>query len=449
MPNLPLDACLQDLPLHAATLDMTCSGAEAIALFADNPTLPGILLLRDRQLVGLISRQHFFEAISRLYGQDLYARRSLQVFYNCNPRTPLILEAETSVATAAALTLQRPLAEAYEPIAVSFPNGSYQLLSTHDLLRAHAEIYQLTADRLREQTNRLEHLVDDLHQTQTQLIQAEKMSALGQMVAGIAHEINNPISFVYCNIAHVQKYSQDLLALVSLYQRHYPTPHGEIQEAIEEIDLEFLSVDLERTISSMHLGASRVQEIVRSLRTFSRLDEAQIKTVCLHEGLDSTLLILQNRLRAQSDRPEIRVSKQYGDIPPIECYAGQINQVFLNLLSNAIDAVSERHRRDPHLEPRIEIATSLQTRDPDAPRVVIRIADNGIGMSPEVRQKLFTPFFTTKPVGQGTGLGLAISYSIIVDKHGGRIDYQSEPGVGTAFCIELPLALSPTQSLAS
>ncbi len=445
MSLLPLDARLSDLPLHATTLTTCCLGQAAIARFQETQTLPGIILLHEHRFLAVLSRQHFFERLSRPYSYELYAQRPLQVFYDCNPVESLLLDASLTVTDAAHQTLQRPLEQAYEPIAVVLEDGTYRLLSARDLLLAYTEIHRLTEVQLRAQTAALEQTVKTLQKAQTQLIQAEKMSALGQMVAGIAHEINNPISFVYGNVVHAQQYSQDLMDLVKLYQQHYPAPHPDIQAAIEALDLDFVRVDLDKALTSMHLGASRVQEIVRSLRTFSRLDEAPTKAVCLHAGLDSTLLILQHRLRAQGDRPAIAVHKHYGPLPPIECYAGPLNQVFLNLLSNAIDAIDARHRQEAHRQPRLDITTALISEAGQPQRVSIQIADNGLGMTPEVRQRLFTPFFTTKPIGKGTGLGLAISYPIVVDKHGGTITFDSEPGQGTEFRLELPVRLTTVE----
>lgn len=295
----------------------------------------------------------------------------------------------------------------------------------------------------------LQQALQDLKQTQTQLIQSEKMSSLGQLVAGIAHEINNPINFIHGNIGHASQCTQDLLGLVQLYQQYYPEPAEEIQDEIANIDLNFLSTDLIKLFQSMQIGTERICGIVKSLRTFSRFDEAAVKAVDLHAGIDSSLMILHHRLKARPEYPAIDVIKNYGPLPEVECHAGQINQVFMNILSNAIDALeSAREVREakngPGLVPCIHIHTEVL---PDQ-WVGIYIADNGIGIPPEVEAKLFDPFFTTKPVGKGTGLGLAISYQIITDKHGGTITCHSTPGQGTEFAIKIPIqpAALPTQS---
>lgn len=297
--------------------------------------------------------------------------------------------------------------------------------------------------REREKAKELERTLDELRRTQAQLIQTEKMSSLGQMVAGVAHEINNPVSFIYGNLTPARHYFQYLLSLIEIYQKTYPHPTPEIQQIAEEIELDFLVEDWQKLMNSMQVGAERIQEIVRSLRNFSRIDEKKLKPVDIHEGIENTLLILQHRLKAQGNHPEIQVIKDYGQLPLVTCYASQLNQVFMNLLSNAIDALENQ------IPPRlITIHTSVisekeqQTTNSEqctTDLVVIRITDNGSGMSEEVRQKIFDPFFTTKDVGNGTGLGLSISYHIVVENHKGKISCISTPGQGTELIVEIPL----------
>ncbi|MEM7066171.1 MAG: PAS domain S-box protein [Cyanobacteria bacterium P01_B01_bin.77] len=289
----------------------------------------------------------------------------------------------------------------------------------------------------------LEVLLTQLQKTQSQLVQSEKMSSLGQMVAGVAHEINNPVSFIYGNLTHAKDYTQDLVHLVDSYQRHYPEAHPAIQTTIDNIELEFLKQDLPKLFQSMEVGTERIREIIKSLRMFSRLDEADIKQVDLHDGIDSTLTILQTRLRAQPWRPQIQVIKEYGNLPQIECYAGQLNQVFMNLLSNAVDALEERdHDRTWQQMEAIPSTIEIRTRllgQLTPPAIAIAIIDNGPGIAQQVSDHLFNPFFTTKPVGKGTGLGLSISYQIITETHGGTITYDSTLGQGTTFTITLPI----------
>lgn len=283
-----------------------------------------------------------------------------------------------------------------------------------------------------------EQALATLKKSQYHLVQAEKMSSLGRLVAGVAHEINNPVSFIYGNINHVKNYAQELLEIVDLYQQFTPEPPRLMRDRLEDVDLEFLKHDLPKVLSSMQIGADRIRQIVLSLRNFSRLDQAEMKVVDIHEGIDSTLLILRNRFKALGSMPDIQLVKQYGDIPEIECYAGQLNQVFMNILSNALDALEEQSQTEdesPNDTPMILIRT--ETLSPE--QVLIVIKDNGPGIPENVQPQLFDPFFTTKSVGKGTGLGLSISYQIVVDQHHGAIACVSEPGQGTEFRIQLPV----------
>ncbi len=305
---------------------------------------------------------------------------------------------------------------------------------TQALQGSQASLAEAHADAIAK-AEKLNFALQELQQTQAQLIQTEKMSSLGQMVAGVAHEINNPVSFIYGNLTHASNYTQDLLELVHLYQQHCPNSVSEIQEHIAAIDLDFLIEDLPKVLSSMNIGAERIRQIVLSLRNFSRLDEAEMKQVDIHEGIDSTLLILQNRLKAHGNHIGIEVVKEYGGLQPVECYAGQLNQVFMNILSNSIDALEDKKVRSEERGPCIWISTDVSASD----SIKVRIADNGPGMTEEVRARIFDPFFTTKPVGKGTGLGLSICYQIVVEKHGGIFLCKSEPGQGTEFWIEIPL----------
>ncbi|MEG4349758.1 PAS domain S-box protein [Microcoleus sp. LAD1_D3] len=304
----------------------------------------------------------------------------------------------------------------------------------------HAELYTQTrtAARLAQaQTQQLEQTLQDLQRTQTQLIQSEKMSSLGQLVAGVAHEINNPVNFIYGNLSYTSEYTQNLLKMLQLYQKEYPQPSARIVDAREDFEIDYLIEDLPKILASMKVGADRIRDIVLSLRTFSRLDEAEKKQVDIHEGIESTLLILQNRLKHKADHPTINVIKEYGTLPLVECYPGQLNQVFMNLLSNALDALEMEMKESERNAKNLSITIRTQVTDNNS--VAISIADSGPGMSEDVQKRLFDPFFTTKPIGKGTGLGLAISHSIIVEKHGGKLSCTSLLGEGSEFAIEIPL----------
>ncbi|HBB34219.1 MAG TPA: urea ABC transporter substrate-binding protein [Cyanobacteria bacterium UBA8803] len=317
-----------------------------------------------------------------------------------------------------------------------------QLASAIDQAELYAQS-RMTAVLATAQAEQLKQALHDLKAYQAQLVQTEKMSTLGTLVAGVAHEINNPTSFIYGNLHYAKEYTQNLLELVKLYQKYYPEPISEIEAYTQTIELEFLAKDLPKTLYSMEIGAERIRHLVLSLRNFSRTDHAQMQPMNIHEGIESTLLILRNRIKGKGERPPLELIKDYGPLPPVECYPSQLNQVFMNLLGNAIDALEESgvgcewsDRREPITQnPTIWIRTELL----DSDRVAIRIADNGPGMTEEVKLKLFDPFFTTKPIGKGTGLGLSISYQIVVEKHGGVLRCESVLGKGTEFAIELPV----------
>jgi PAS domain S-box-containing protein len=430
---------------------------------AKNIAIPSLLDFRPTsEEIGLIAQKVFNKEIIRVDDVEAVADPiSRQFFVSLGLTATLILPIHTQSGEIGALSCSY-----FTGSRVWLDSEVELLLAVTDQIAIaidQAELYKqsrIAAQTAQEKAQQLEETLQELQATQAQLIQNEKMSSLGQLVAGVAHEINNPVNFIHGNITHASEYAQDLLHLVELYQQHYPNPVPEIEEEIEAIDLEFLCQDLPKLLTSMRIGTDRIRQIVLSLRNFSRLDEADMKAVDIHEGIDNTLLLLQNRLKAKPEHQEIQIIKEYSDLPLVDCYAGQLNQVFMNLLANAIDALEEsfvnRHLSLVHdsqqmtndidapssasrrvgqmTTPQIHIRTEIQDNF-----VFIRIADNGSGMTEEVRQKLFDPFFTTKPVGKGTGMGLSISYKIIVEKHMGKLQCISAPGKGAEFVVAIPL----------
>ncbi len=283
-----------------------------------------------------------------------------------------------------------------------------------------------------QRATELQQALTQLHNTQLQLVQTEKMTSLGQLVAGVAHEINNPVNFIHGNINYIDSYTQNLLKLVYCYQAHYPNPPQTLQDTLDDVEFDFLNEDLPKVLQSIQIGSERIRQIVLSLRNFSRLDESEFKAVDLHEGIENTLLILQHRLKAKPEFPAIKVVKHYSQLPLVECYPGQINQVFMNLLTNGIDGLEESQQTQPGT---IWISTQMTADN----HVQIAIADNGCGIPETVRSRIFDPFFTTKPIGKGTGMGLSISYKIVIEKHHGKIWCDSTLGEGTKFVIEIPV----------
>jgi signal transduction histidine kinase len=437
------------------------------------------------ELVGIVSQTSLLQALDpkEMYGIIEALQHAVEERTSELKQTNEQLQTEILERRRAEVALQ----EAHDELQRQVEERTAELQAANARLlqditeRQRAEVaLRQSESQMRLQTQHLAQTLRELQQTQTQLVQAEKMSSLGQLVAGIAHEINNPVNFIYGNLSYAGEYIQDLLRLLNLYRKTYPDPTPEIKEETEAVELDFLTVDLPKLLDSMKLGAERIRQIVLSLRNFSRLDEADKKRVDIHSGIDSTLLILHHRLKAKSGHPAIEIVKDYGVLPPVDCYAGTLNQVFMNILSNAIDALettclrclasddetlcAERcpmpgneavsnHLSDALAKSRtcnltshthaerccLKPAISIRTEIIDSNWVAVRIADNGPGMPEEVRKRLFEPFFTTKPVGKGTGLGLSISYQIVVDKHRGRLECVSEPGVGTEFIIQIPI----------
>ncbi|PSB35840.1 sensor histidine kinase [Stenomitos frigidus] len=316
----------------------------------------------------------------------------------------------------------------------------------HEEALARIRVHLQLADaqkRLEQHTTELSQTLDHLKQTQVHLVQSEKLSSLGQLVAGVAHEINNPINFIAGNLIPAEEHIQDLITFLELYQECHPHPHPKIQAWMDEVDVEYLAEDLPKLINSLKLGSDRIRQLVLSLRNFSRLDEAQSSPIDIHEGIESTLVILQHRLKARPDHPGIQIIRDYEQLLPVKCYSSQLNQAFMNILSNAIDALEERDQERGFADIKENPSTIIiRTEFLPHQAIAIRIADNGSGIEKSICDKLFEPFFTTKPIGKGTGLGLSISYQIVTEKHGGKLYCQSIPGQGAEFVIEIPVQQS-------
>ncbi len=376
---------------------------------------------RSRQMVlgGLTLRKHD--------GQTLTCRSEGAVIRPWSPESPaltLLRLKERTSASSNFILLNKQIKELKKEV-------QQRQQAQEDLYRTNETLQQTLQTLQTLQINQL------------QLVQTEKMSSLRQLVAGIAHEINNPINFIHANLFHTSEYAQDLMQLVQLYQQHYPNPIREIQSEVEAIDLDFIKEDLNKLLKSMKMGTDRIQDIVNSLRNFSRLGEAEVKKVNIHEGIDSTLMILHHRLQEQPQQSGIEVIKEYSQLPLLDCHAGELNQVFMNILSNALDALDEYNKQRTSEEIKTNPSTIwIRTEVLDGDWIALRIADNGPGIAQKVCQQIFDPFFTTKPVGKGKGLGLSICYQIVTQKHGGRLRCISEPGQGTEFIIEIPTCQS-------
>jgi two-component system, NtrC family, sensor kinase len=432
--QLSLESTLADLILYDYQIEARCLGIEARQTFLENPLLPGVILMDAGQLLGMVSQRRFLELMSRRYGPELFLNRSLRIVHEFAHTRNLVLPSSTPILSAVQYSLQRSPETLYEPIVVQLEPQIYRLLDIHHLLLAHARIHELTTQLLHEQT-------------QAKLIQTEKMATLGQMVAGVAHEILNPVNFISGNIDYLSNYGQDLLSLLRTYEAELPnsTPIADLKE---DLDFDFLLKDFPQVVSSIKLGTERLRKIVDTLRNFSHVDEAHKRLTNLHGCLDDTLLILQNRLKY-----EITVVKDYGNIPEISCYSGQLSQVFTNLISNAIDALIETKPEtdlatkqkaaqaawQPRIEVRTEICTKVDLYGKAQDWIAVLIIDNGAGIPYEVQKRIFETFFTTKPVGKGTGLGLAISHQIVTEKHQGQLSFRSHPGQGTTFEVLLPI----------
>lgn len=425
--NISLESTLLDLPLYNCQIELTQQAKEVAQAFEENSMLPGVILTQRGNFVGILSRRLFFERVNRRYGLEMFFKRPIEVLYRFSKQELLVLPGSKLIVEAAQESLYRSAELVYEPVVVEVAPQTYKLLDVHQLMVAQSRIHQLTNKLLQKQT-------------EAKLIQTEKMASLGRIVAGVAHEIRNPLNCIWGNLTFLLSYFESLLQLMSAYESEYSEPSPRIDALKEEIEFDFLQEDLPVTLEGMKLGATQLLKIVNGLHHFSHMDETKPVDTDIHECVEITLLILKNRFKNT-----IEVVKNYGELPQVSGYSGQLSQVFLNLLVNAIDALTEYaadrelHPQYPdNWQPQIEITTKV-VETADGKWAAIGIADNGPGVSPENQQHIFDTFFTTKPAGKGSGMGLAISHQIVTEKHGGQLSLRSQPGYHTEFEILLPI----------
>ncbi len=426
--NISLESTLLDLPLYNCQIELTQQAKEVAQAFEEKSMLPGVILTDRGNFVGIISRRVFFERVSRRYGIEMFFKRPIEVLYRFSKQQLLVLPGSKLIVEAAEESLYRSAELVYEPVVVEISPQTYRLLDAHQLMVAQSRIHQLTNKLLKKQT-------------QSKLIQTEKMASLGRIVAGVAHEIRNPLNCIWGNLTFLLSYFENLLQLMSAYQEEYSEPCPRIDALKEEIEFDFLQEDLPVTLEGMKFGALQLLKIVNGLHHFSHMDETKPVQTDIHECVEITLLILKNRFKNG-----IEVVKNYGELPLVRGYSGQLSQVFLNLLVNALDALTE-HAADREIDnqcldswqPQIEITTKVIETE-DGKWAAIWICDNGPGIPLENQQQIFDTFFTTKPAGKGSGMGLAICDQIVTEKHGGKLKLRSQPGQKTEFEILLPLA---------
>ncbi|EAW34529.1 sensor histidine kinase [Lyngbya sp. PCC 8106] len=461
--NLHLESTLEDLSLFEIQVDINQRGVIVTQLFESDSTIPGVILMDGKKFIGMISQRRFFERMSRPYARELFLGRSLHIFYNFAQTDLLLLSGDTPVVEAAQQAIRRSPHLLYEPIVVKLSSDEYRLLEVQQLLIAQSCIHQLATELLRQKT-------------QAQLIQTEKLATLGQMLAGVSHEIRNPVACILGNLQCLSHYYQDLMGLAETYEQEFPQPSQAIKDYKNEIDFEFTQQDLPEVLDSIKISSERLTHLVNSLRGFSRIDSYKPEKVEINYCLENTLLILKNRFK-----PGTNLIKKYGKIPPIYGYPNQLSQVFLNIISNAIDALEDISQDHPHLA-KITIKTEVRecseiekqtlkipSHSPmdallhypeyfdhsSSPNsncdcqtqpsnhlpccISIRISDNGPGIPASILDRIFETFFTTKSPEKGTGLGLSISHQIITEKHRGKLNVTSQVGRGTEFEILLPI----------
>ncbi|RUR72672.1 sensor histidine kinase [Chlorogloeopsis fritschii PCC 9212] len=431
--DLNLQSTLQELQLYNFQVEASCTAAEVAKVFEKYPLLPGAILVEEGNYTGMISRRRLLELFIRPYGQELFFEQSLAIFYSY-ARTPILLLADhTPILTAMQLAMRRSPELMTEPVVVKTESDTYSLLDAQELNIASWQIRGIETQVRYERS-------------QIQMIQNDKMASLGRLVDGIAHEILDPVGFIWGNLTYISKYSQDLLKLIAAYEQESPHPTKEIIYLKEEIEFDFIEEDLSRVLTSIYTGAERLKKLVTSLQNFCHIDEVYPKPADLHKCIDNILLLINSRVKK-----EIQVIRNYGNLPPVYCFVGQLHQVFMNILSQSVDVLLDEAVRlqlnpapgDKVEIPRIEINTSVISQTaknpqvPDSRWVSIRITDNGPGMSKEFQQQIIESFSVEKRADKETSL--AVSYRIITARHGGKFNLRSEVGVGTEFEILLPL----------
>ncbi|MEC4813829.1 MAG: ATP-binding protein [Scytonema sp. PMC 1069.18] len=431
--DLGLESTLQELPLYNFSVEVSCIAAEVTPYFNKYPFLPGVILIENGEYVGAISRRRLLEFLIRPYGKELFFQQPLSVLY-CYARTEILLLHETTpILTAMQLALRRSAELLAEPVVVQAEPDTYRLLDLQELNLASWQIRGIETQVRYERSQAL-------------MIQNDKMASLGRLVDGVAHEILDPLNFIWGNLAHVANYSQDLMRLITAYEEEDRDISEQIRNITQEIELDFLKQDLSRALTSIRAGAERLKKLVTGLQNFCHIDEVYPKPADIHANIDSILLLMNSRITG-----EIEIIKNYGYLPPVYCFIGQLNQVFMNILSQAVDTLlNEAVRQQLHTEPtnntqkpRIEITTEVISKEASIPEtsnsrwVSIRIADNGVGMSLELQQQIFDSFSVEKRADKETSL--AVSYRIVTARHGGQLNLRSEIGKGTEFEILLPL----------
>ena len=437
---LSLESTLQELPLYKFKIDISCLGLELAQIFEKYPLLPGAILIEKEQFCGMISRRQLLEYLLHPQGLELFLNQPLEILYSYARRSILVFSGDTPILTAAQQALRRVSEMLGEPIVVQVEPSVYQLLDFQQL--------NLAAWQLRGIETQVRY-----ERTQAEMIQSEKMSSLGRLVDGLAHEILDPLGFIWGNLTYVSSYSKSLIELLSAYEVYLPEKPVELEELSEEVELEFLREDLPRTLESIKVGAERLKKLSVSLQNFCHVDEIYPKPADLNASIDGIVLLLQSRLKS-----EIEIVKNYGYLPPVNCYIGQLNQVFMNILTNAVDvllnqAISQKLAQelnqttilDAGKKPRIEINTEVISRQSELEQkeafdvrwISVRIIDNGPGMTKEIQEQILESFSIKQRAAKETSL--AVSYQTISAKHGGELKLRSQLGVGTEFEILLPL----------